>query len=259
MIPPRTWRRSLRVGLLGIVLAALLTGCEAGTGTGEIIIGSRSPTPTVVSTPTPEPATPTDVVIPDPTPAVIVQTPVPATATEIWVTFGPGWCDQGCLTLAEWNELIPDGLLRGAMTIAYDAASPAWRQMARIAVLRHTRVFWAPLDPSVFGEYRAFDNVILVNSDLQGQATSAFLAEILAHEVYHAATLQPWRSALDCYQGEAAAMSWGAYIYEQTRLGSENPTLTSVLNDLPTAWHTNTLLPWVESIPDYQRECAAYS
>ena len=264
MIPPRIRRRSLCAVLSVIVLAVLLVGCQAGTG--EIVIGASSPTPTVINTPTPAftpvavitpPAT--DVVVPDPTPAWIVPTPIPATATETWVTFGPDWCAQGCLTLIEWNVLIPDGVLRGAAAIAYNVNPSPWRRMARIAVLRGTRVLWAPLDPNTFGAYRAFDRVILVNSDLQGRASSAFLAEVIAHEVTHAAQLQPWHSALDCYQGEAAAMSWGALVYQRTRLGSENPTLTPALNDLLTAWHTNTLLPWVESIPGYQRECAAYS
>ena len=91
MILSRTWRRSLRVGLLVIVLAMLLAGCEAGTGTGEIIISSRSPTPTVINTPTPQstPATvittPTVILTLDPTPAVVAPTSFPATATETWI------------------------------------------------------------------------------------------------------------------------------------------------------------------------------
>lgn len=272
MNPLRIQRWSLRTVLLIAVLATLLAGCQAGNGTGEIVIGSDSPTPTVFSTPTLEPAKPTpvstplpittptpDIVVSNATPTLVVPTSIPATATETWVTFGPDWCTQGCLTLAEWSTLIPDPLLRGAAAIAYNADPPAWRLMARIAVLRRTRILWAPLDPQTYGEYRGFDRVILVNSDLQGQASSAFLADIIGHEVTHAAQLQPWHSALDCYQGEAEAMSWGAYTYAHTRLGPENPTLTAWLNELLSAWEGNDLLLWVESIPDYQRECAAYS
>jgi hypothetical protein len=250
MIPSRTDRWRWLSGLSIILIAMLLSSCQAGTGV--IVISSTSPTPTAPSTPSSE------ITTSNLTPAVDISTSVPATATETWVTFGPDWCTQGCLTLAEWNDLIPDGTLRGAMAIAYNADPAAWRQMARIAVVRRTRVFWAPLDASTFGEYRGFDNVILVNSDLQGQASSAFLASVLAHEVYHAATLQPWQSPAACAGGEAAASSWGAYTYQQVQRGSENPTLAAYLTDLLTAWQGNDLLQWIENSPAYQQECAAY-
>ena len=266
MIPSRIrWRQGLS-GLSIIVAAMLLVGCQAGTGAGAIIIQPSSPTPTVSSTATSQPETATSkltpvTVITTPSPEITTSdlTPVPVTATETWVTFGPDWCTRGCLTMAEWGTLIPDPLLRGAAAIAYNANPSPWRLMARIAVLRRTRILWAPLDPNTFGEYLAFANVILINSDIDGQATSAFLASDIAHEVVHAAALQPWHSAEDCYSGESGAKSWEAYTYQQTRLGSENPTLSAYLNDLLTAWQTNDLLAWVESIPGYQRECAAYS
>jgi len=263
MIPSRIrWRHGL-AGLSIIVAAMLLVGCQAETGAGAIIIQPSSPT--VSSTATSQPETATSkltpvTVIATPSSEITTSdlTPVPATVTETWVTFGSDWCTQGCLTLAEWNDLIPDGTLRGAMAIAYNVDPPAWRLMARIAVLRRTRVIWAPLDPHVFGQYRSFDNVILINADLQGQASSAFLAAILAHEVVHAATLQPWQSPSDCYAGEAIAKSWEAYTYQQTRRGPENATLTAYLNDLLAAWQSNDLQPWVASSPLYQDECAAY-
>src|SRR4051812_34474523 len=53
-------------------------------------------------------------------------------------SFGPGWCDNSCLSLTEWDGLVQDGRLKAALIIAYQYV-PEFRSLAQAATLRGTR------------------------------------------------------------------------------------------------------------------------
>src|SRR6185369_2951736 len=107
--------------------------------------------------------------------------------------------------LTAWDDLIPDGRLRGAAIVAY-TYNDEFRQLAKGAVRRRTRIVWGDLPPDLAGEYDRSREVITISNSLRPEST-AVLAAVLAHEIVHV-NQQPSASAADCLENEGHAFAW---------------------------------------------------
>jgi hypothetical protein len=165
---------------------------------------------------------------------------------------GAPYCNPDCIGLTAWNELIPDGLLRGAAIVAY-ASFPELRPLARAAVVRNTRILWGNLPTDVGGNYSAGDNRITISNTLRTEST-AVLAAVIAHELAHVG--QPsGRDAATCIENEMAAFAWQAATWARLPHANERSGMAGLLNTIEAAWRAGRLRDFVLTQRLYERNC----
>jgi len=165
---------------------------------------------------------------------------------------GQPLCMQGCVGLAIWNQLIPDGWLRGAAIVAY-TYNPDWRPLARNAALRGTRVEWGNLPSDVGGTYDSNQNVITIANSLRSEFTPV-LAAVLSHEIAHVS--QPAaRTPAMCIENEGSAYSWEAATWSSVPHSNEGSAMAQGQDAIENAWRASRLRAFVLGLPLYQRSC----
>jgi hypothetical protein len=172
--------------------------------------------------------------------------------TEAVMLRGAPFCNPDCVGLAEWNELIPDGILRGAAIVAY-SWYPELRPLARTAVSRNTRIVWGSLPAEVGGNYSASDSLITISNSLRFEST-AVLGAVIAHELAHVG--QPsGRDAATCIENEMAAFSWQAGTWARLPRANERSAMAQLLNTIEAAWRAGRLRDFVLTQRLYERNC----
>jgi hypothetical protein len=182
----------------------------------------------------------------------------PASVTEQQVFFrsGTGYCEDGCITLQEWEVLVTDEQIFVALTIAYHY-NPDWRPLAQAAVRHQTRVVWEDMDENVLGYYSSRENIIAINTRLKEEGW-AILAATLVHELSHSAfTAQGTYgdTPADCISEEMAAKRWEAAGFERMRQGNEDTELGLYMNKLVVLWRMKQLQPHILLMDGYQEQC----
>lgn len=179
--------------------------------------------------------------------------PLPlGTASERVVRIAGPWCQNGCLGLAEWDRLVSDGKLHGALIVAYHYA-PQWRAVAQAAAQRGTHITTGPPSTEYGAVYYLHTNTIVVTPGILNLSVPA-LAASLAHEVAHAAAAEGAlsRRPADCLEYEIVAFAWQAHVWQQVpRHGAQSADL----DELVRAWRAQQLRNYVVLHPTYQRLC----
>lgn len=174
------------------------------------------------------------------------------TPTEAVMLRGAPYCNPDCTGPTSWNELISDGILRGAAIVAY-ASYPELRPLARTAVIRNTRVVWGNLPADVGGTYSATDSLITVSYALRSESTTV-LAAVIAHELAHVG--QPWgRDAATCIENEMAAFAWQAATWIRLPRANERSDMAQLMNSVEAAWRAERLRDFVLTQRLYERNC----
>lgn len=164
----------------------------------------------------------------------------------------PSWCRNGCLGLSEWNSLVPDGVLRGAIIVAYHH-NPDLRPYAHEAAVRRTRVHWAKLPAGVGGRCDRDNRTITMNVSLRGESTGV-LAAMLAHELIHACQAH-CRNPAGCIADEMVAYAWQADTWSKVRRQGPRSSTARMLDDILGAWRQSVLRSYVLALPIYHRQC----
>ena len=172
--------------------------------------------------------------------------------TEKVMLSGQPYCDPPCVGLAAWDDLVEDGLLRGALVIAF-AYDSSWRPFARTAALRGTRVIWGPVPPGSYGVFDRSRNLITISTSLRN-VSSSVLAGLAGHEVVHVSQSN-WSSPNDCYLNESVAMSYQAQIWSLVPNFGDRSTAAAVMDAIEQVWRSGTLDALVRRQPLYQMEC----
>lgn len=178
----------------------------------------------------------------------------PQTLTESVILRDKSWCRTGCTGLLTWEQQIRDGLLRGALTIAYHY-TPEWRQFARVASAKGTQVVFATLPNSINGQYDASKNEVRISDRLRNEPSSV-MAAIVAHEIVHAASRPLFTTeAAECFNNEIVAFSWEANVWQRVKQGFETTPTAAGENALVAMWQQRRLQEFVLKSPIYQEGC----
>jgi hypothetical protein len=184
-------------------------------------------------------------------------TPV-TSVTEQEVSFlpGTGWCEEGCITLQEWEVLVTDDQIFVALTIAYHYY-PEWRELAQSAVLSQTRVVWEEMDEHILGYYSSRDNTIYLNTLLKAESYT-IIAGVIFHETAHAAfaARQTYEDTpAGCLEEEMEAFRWEAEGFARIRQGTEDTELGRYMNNLVVLRKLHQLQSHVLLMDGYQEQC----
>jgi hypothetical protein len=146
------------------------------------------------------------------------------TPTEVVMLRGAPYCNPDCIGLAAPNELIPDGLLRRAASVAY-APILELRPLGRAAVVWNTRIVWGNLPADVGGNYSPSVSLITISTSPRFEST-AVLAAVISHELAHVG--QPaGRDAATCIEKEMAAFAWQAATWARLPRTNERSAMAS--------------------------------
>lgn len=167
------------------------------------------------------------------------------------------WCAESCAGLKDWDELVPNPILRGAMYIAYQHA-PDWRPLAERAAGAGVRVeVVTPKSALVAAEYDPSSKVIRVAHGLLTEPSST-LAAVLALEVAYAnQSFDTTSDSETCVRMEVAADTWAGYVFEATRRGSEKSGFSQSLHEIALAWREGRLDALVRQSGGDRRPCGS--